>query len=466
MGAENGSVSDRWLRTIGFVRVLLLSTYELGHQPLHVATAASALDEAGHRVSVADLSVAPLDDGAVDAADAVAISVPMHTATRLAASVVAAIAGRRPDLPIALFGLYGAVGASGLGALVDQVVVGEYEPGLVEWADGLDRGRRGEGSVRVDLGVTKVPVPRRDGLPPLSRYTHLEVGSDHRRVGSVEASRGCRHRCRHCPIPSVYDGRFRIVDVDTVVADVDQLVESGARHITFGDPDFFNGPAHAMKVLEAVAARHRDLSYDLTIKVEHLLRHRDLLGTLSDLGALFVVSAFETVSDRILELLDKGHTVADMAEAVSVCRAHGIDVHPSWLPFTPWTTGDDVLGIFRFLDRHELMDVTDPVQMGIRLLVPEGSLLERLPEFSRLARAYVPERLGYEWEYEDPSMDGLQRRLASMAEAAADDGSDRVATLVEMWRTVLDHQGEDITEAQIPAGAIAGRPRLTEPWFC
>lgn len=448
------------------MHVLLLSTYELGHQPLHVATAAAALDGAGHRVSVRDLSVDGLDDDVVEAAGAVAISVPMHTATRLAESVVKRIADRRHDLPIALFGLYGAVGASSLGALVDHVVVGEYEPGLVDWVNGLDRGRRGAGTVRVDLGVTKVPVPRRDGLPDLSRYTHLEVGSDHRQVGFVEASRGCRHRCRHCPIPSVYDGRFRIVDVDTVVADVDGLVDAGARHITFGDPDFLNGPAHAVRVLEAVAARHPGLSFDLTIKVEHLLVHRGLLGTLSELGVLFVVSAFETVSDRILELLDKGHTAADMAEAVALCRSHGIDVHPSWLPFTPWTKGEDVLGIFRFLDRHELMEVTDPVQMGIKLLVPQGSLLEGLPAFSRVAGDYLPDRLGYDWDYEDPSVDALQRRLASMAARAADDGTDRVTTLVEMWRSVLDHQGADPSEAQIPAGATTGRPRLTEPWFC
>ncbi len=32
-------------------------------------------------------------------------------------------------------------------------------------------------------------------------------------------------------------------------------VDAGAEHITFGDPDFFNGPAHALAIVEAV---HRE----------------------------------------------------------------------------------------------------------------------------------------------------------------------------------------------------------------
>ena len=66
------------------MRVLLISTYELGHQPLHVASPAAALRRAGHEVRCLDLSVQPWDAGALQWTQAVGFSVPMHTAMRLA----------------------------------------------------------------------------------------------------------------------------------------------------------------------------------------------------------------------------------------------------------------------------------------------------------------------------------------------------------------------------------------------
>ncbi len=73
----------------------------------------------------------------------------------------------------------------------------------------------------------------------------------------------------------IYNGQFRIVQPDVVLADVDAQVAAGAEHITFGDPDFFNGPTHAMRVVDALHAAHPQVTYDVTIKVEHLLQHRD-----------------------------------------------------------------------------------------------------------------------------------------------------------------------------------------------
>jgi radical SAM superfamily enzyme YgiQ (UPF0313 family) len=130
-----------------------------------------------------------------------------------------------------------------VGALADRVIAGEYEPALVKWVGELEAGVR---SARVDdsliqLGRHGFELPARDLLPPLERYAHLALGGEERLVGYVEASHGCVHVCRHCPVPPVYRGRIRIVGADTVLGDIARLVELGARHITFGDPDFLNG---------------------------------------------------------------------------------------------------------------------------------------------------------------------------------------------------------------------------------
>src|SRR4030095_14258447 len=124
-------------------------------------------------------------------------------------------------------------------------------------------------------------VPDRAALPPLARYASLQMPDGSRRVvGSTDATRGCKHLCRHCPIVPVYQGRFKAVPIEVVMQDIRAHVAARAEHITFGDPDFFNGPTHARRLVERLAAEFPQITYDVTIKVEHLLAHADLLAVL------------------------------------------------------------------------------------------------------------------------------------------------------------------------------------------
>ncbi|MFL5883472.1 MAG: CUAEP/CCAEP-tail radical SAM (seleno)protein [Thermoleophilaceae bacterium] len=429
------------------MRLLLVSTYELGHQPLHVASPAAALRAAGHDVRCLDLSVERWDLEALDWPDAVAFSVPMHTAMRLAMLAARQVRVARPGLPICFYGLYAPVSRDlTLGALADRLIAGEYEPALVAWASKLDGGET------LDLGRHEFEVPARDLLPPLERYAHLALGGEERLVGYVEASHGCVHKCRHCPVPVVYDGRIRIVPQDVVLADIEQLVAMGARHITFGDPDFLNGRKHSLEVVRGMHERFPELTFDCTTKVEHILELAGVWPELAAGGCLFVTSALECMNDEVLERLDKGHTAEQAADAVALLREHGIELRPSFLPFTPWTTERDIRDILDFVVEHDLIGNVDPVQYSIRLLLPEGSLL--LDQVD--AGPYDPEALTYTWE--SPLHD-LQCRIAEIVEEGASNGEPIPTTFYKVHQAVG-------AETAIPMGSTEGRPRLTEPWFC
>lgn len=457
------------------MRVLLVSVYELGHQPLHLASPAAALSAAGHDVRCLDLSIDPFESGDLSWVEAIAFSVPMHTAMRLATRAAASVRAARPELPICFYGLYATVSQKHtLEGLADHLIAGEYERALLAWVGSLGSSRpapapdNGERAV-VDLTRCAFLPPAREGLPDLGRYARLALGDDQRIAGYVEASHGCLHRCRHCPVPVVYDGRLRIVDSDVVVADVEALVAAGARHLTFGDADFLNAPQHSLRLVRSIHRRFPGLTFDCTAKVAHILRHVALWPEFAASGCLFVVSAFESVNDEILRRLDKGHTAAEAAAAVELLRRHGIEIRPSLLPFTPWTTLDDVLDLLDFVEAADLVDNVDPIQYTIRLLVPEGSLLLGEASLGPHLGPYDAERLTYTWSAADPAVDRLQSRLAVLVEDSLRAGETPETTHLRVRAAALEAvagRESPCSTWLVPRGSTKGRPRLTEPWFC
>ena len=476
-------------------RILLVSTYELGHQPIGLAAPAAALRAAGHEVRTLDLAVDTAPPGLLRDVDLVAISVPMHTAARIGLKFARAVRAAAPHVTIACYGMY----ASPLHAQLtgpdraDLVIGGEYEGGLLALAERVavrasrDAAIPGAGATP-SLARQQYPIPDRRALPALGRYARVRRADGEHLAAYVEATRGCAHACAHCPITPVYGGALRLVQRHTVLADIAQQIEAGARHVTFGDPDFLNAVPHSLAIVDALHARWPEVTYDATIKVEHLIEHGDLLPRLRKTGCIFITSAFESCNDAILATLEKGHTRADMAAALAAANAAGLPVRPTWVAFTPWTAMDDVIEMLDFIAAHHLERHVQPVQYGLRLLLPPGSpLVARLEAEGRLG-PFDGDGLTYTWRAEDPRVDALQAALAALVEAAAepagtaacDCGDDACAVASEV-------EDAAITFARVrdAAYAAAGRPAprgmaadaagpasaavvpgLTESWFC
>jgi radical SAM superfamily enzyme YgiQ (UPF0313 family) len=435
------------------VSVLLISTYDLGRQSFGLASPAAWLRRAGVNVVVRDLSRGPLDLADVDRATRVAFYLPMHTATRLAMPVIDRLRAHRPELPIAAYGLYAPLNEPLLRERGVSVVLGpEAEEELVRWARGGTPAGR-------DLPRLQFIVPARSGLPPLERYATLQMPDGTARVaGATDATRGCKHRCRHCPIVPVYNGQFRVVPVDVVLADIDQQVAAGAEHITFGDPDFLNGPTHARRIVEALHARHPHVTYDVTIKVEHLLRHRDLLHTLAATGCLFVTSAVESVDDRVLGRLEKQHTRADFVEAARLTREAGVVLAPTFVAFTPWTTLEGYRDLLDTVDELDLVEHVPPVQWALRLLITHGSRLLELDDIRRLVGPFDRKTLTFPWIHGDTEIDALQQAITHLIGVRAA-GSRR-----ELFNAVSDLAGRRPNSRAVVARATI--PYLNEPWYC
>jgi radical SAM superfamily enzyme YgiQ (UPF0313 family) len=464
------------------MNVLLISTYDLGRQPFGLASPAAWLRRAGARVECLDLSRQALDAQAVRAADFVAFFLPMHTATRLAVAALPRLRALNPRARLGFYGLYAPVNESYLRSLGAEVVVGgEFESALTAAVASLERGAAPPPGPSVSLARQEFLVPDRRGLPPLARYARLNLPAEglpwldrdqplsHQRVvGSTQASRGCRHLCRHCPIVPVYNGRFRIVAKEVVLEDIRRQVASGARHMTFGDPDFFNGPRHALELVRALHAEHPQLTYDVTIKIEHLLERAQHLSALRETGCLWVTGAAESFDDAVLRRLAKGHTAADFAAVLELCREVGLVLAPTFVAFTPWTTLE---GYCRFLERLAELDLIEHVpaiQLAIRLLIPAGSRLLELREVRERLGVFDPSALAFPWVHDDPRVDALAARLQEIIQKSERSGVARRALFRRVWR--FAHEAARLPAPRLPSPAPrlarAAIPYLTEPWYC
>jgi len=461
------------------VRVVLISTYELGRQPFGLASPAAWLRRAGAEVVALDLSRQRLDDEFVRAADVAAFFLPMHTATRLALPVIDRVSGLNPRARLCAFGLYAPPNRALLGEHGVAMTFGaEFEADLVTFVEGGIRepvdpqagvtGLRRGASAQRQIARLDFITPDRSGLPPLDRYATLQEHDGRRIVGYTESSRGCKHLCRHCPVVPIYGGQFRIVPVDVVMADVRNQVAAGATHITFGDPDYFNGPSHGLTVAAALHAQFPHLTYDVTIKVEHLLRHSDALRRLRETGCLFVTSAIESVDDTVLATLDKGHTAEDFARVVALCRQADLALAPTFVPFTPWTTLEAYIALLQTVAGLDLVECVAPVQYGIRLLIPEGSRLLDLPETRAMVGDFDRAALFHPWTHRDPRVDALQREIVTIVGRGL--AADRQAAFGQVWQRAHEYAGRaDPPFAGPPRRSGSRRPPvpyLNEPWYC
>jgi radical SAM superfamily enzyme YgiQ (UPF0313 family) len=469
------------------VRALLICTYDLGRQPLGLASPAAWLRRAGVEVDCVDTSRDALLDEQIRRAELVAFYLPMHTATRLAGPLIDRVKAVNPGAEIAAYGLYAPLNKAWLRERgVAHVMGAQAEGELVDVVSRVKsqtpnpKSQEPTANSELQTANCKGPTPRanspeparlafiqpdRSGLPALSRYAMLQMPEGSRKiVGSTDATRGCKHLCRHCPVVPVYHGTFRAVPVDIVLDDIRAQVDAGAEHISFGDPDFFNGPTHARRIVERLHARFPSLTYDVTIKIEHLLAHATLLPLLRDTGCLFVTSAVESVDDDVLATLLKGHTRDDFERAVGVCRHVGLTLAPTFVSFTPWTTLGGYLDLLATIERLDLVSEVAPIQLAIRLLVSAESALLELPAIRDLVQPFDPASLTWPWRHADERVDALQQEVMELVSAGAhlrrEQVFDAIASLARERAGVCDGTG---TRIRTNPRAV---PYMSEPWYC
>ena len=415
-------------------KVLLVSVYEGGYQPITLATAATALIDAGFEVDVLDTYTdSTLIEKKIQDPQLVVISLPLFDAVHPGIEIARQVREVNPLAHVTYIGQHATIQYSRLvGKHGDSCIRGEWEKPLVALASRLS-GREayqetipGLGSlIQLSAGEDVKPlmsrdhfkVPTRSILPPLHKYPNLQIDrllGAKQIVGSTEMARGCHHTCAYCSVFAAYGGKVILVPEDIVVEDVRNLVSMGMTHLTFIDADWFNAKHHGIKILRRLHSEFPHLTYDITTRVDHILENPEYLREMDDLNVRIVTVALEFPDQKVLDAVNKEVTQQMTEDAIRFMKTTRMLLNPTFIMFNPWVNLEDIANFHEFVERAGLENIIDPIQYETRLSMYKGSPLLNLPSVQKLK--LIEHEFHVDWEHDDPRMDELYAMSVSPAE--------------------------------------------------
>ena len=146
----------------------------------------------------------------------------------------------------------------------------------------------------------------------------------------------------------------------------------------------------------------------------------------------------------------------------------GLNLVPTFVTFTPWMTLEGYEDLLLTLALHGQVGSVAPVQLAIRLLIPNGSLLLERPELRSALGEFDECALSYRWTHPDARVDLLQREVEIIVKKGTTEKCTRSEIFRQVWN--LSQQFLESTSEQFkPVPILQNRatvPFLTEPWFC
>lgn len=373
--------------------------------PNGLACVASALEEAGHDVRVADLMFArrPVDAARAAARavrpDVVGLSVrnidnsdaiALRHYTPEAAAVLGALREGAPRATLlaggAAFGVAPEALFRALG--VDYAVAGDGERASVALLDALAAGRDpGDvpGLVRADRAVPTgvrfhppgadadldaLPAPRLDRWFDLRRYERIGA------TVPVQTKRGCVYKCVYCTYRNVEGWGYRLRDPELVAEEIAGLRRrAGVRHFDFVDSTFNSPPGHAIAVCEAIVRRAPGVTLETTNFTPAAVSD-ELLGAMRRAGFVALGITAESASDAVLERLQKGFHAARVREVAERVERAGIRALWIFLVGGPGETPESIEETLAFAAWR--LSRGDAVYLTVGLRIYPGTTLHRV----------------------------------------------------------------------------------------
>ncbi len=257
------------------------------------------------------------------------------------------------------------------GSPVDAVVIGEGELSLAELLDASAAGRSfcgvpGTGALGPDgglvLGGKRDLIGDLSALPPadhslidMEPYVKLRpyfTKGAPLRSFPVHTARGCAFSCEFCAANSVWkcnSGRaVRFRPVEAVVREISALKERYRLHgVSIGDDSLMTSKSHVLALCREL--EKLDIIWSAQGRIDQL--DEETLLAMKRAGCMMLYFGVESGSDRILRVINKRQTAAQVISTFDLCKKHGVLRAANIMCNHPGETEEDIALTKKLLER-------------------------------------------------------------------------------------------------------------------
>lgn len=404
------------------LKVLIVSSFEGGYQPISAATACAALSENGFDTSILDTYVDGVREDILKEANLVAISIPLFDSLYSGIEIAKIVKEINKNAHVSFFGQYASINASRLAPkYCDTCIIGQWENKLVLLAQQLSKNHFSYSSSQENNYIVnesqKFYLPHRAFLPPLYKYPQEQINKfcgSTQIVGGTETSRGCHHKCLYCSVFASYDGKVEIIPEEIILTDVRTMISGGMTHLTFMDADFFNSKNYGIKIMKKIHEEFPSLTFDFTTRVDHINENKDIISEMKALGLVFITTAVEFPCQEVVNEIDKEITLQDIEEAINFLKEENIQINPTFILFNPWIKLENLIEFKAFVHKNSLDEIIDPIQYETRLHIYKGSPLLNRDSIKNLELS--ENEFNYEWKHPDSRVDEVYSHMVTPIE--------------------------------------------------
>lgn len=315
--------------------------------PIGMAFLLSVLREHGHTVYFKDLYLEPdnrineafLAHQHIDIIGIYACSITYPQALRLLEQFqLIRERGRWKGILIA-GGPHASIAPHSFPEYVDHIVIGEGEQALLDIVEGRCRER----IVRYPRikNLDELPFPAYDimfAMPYNTRFAMM----DKYVMANMNTSRGCPYHCRFCSVDSIWGGAYSTFSAERVVEDIQRLIRDfRIEAVYFREDNFLANRARTCAIGERLLTFNAPLRWGCEARVD-ALQDEEYVRFLSKTGCEHVFLGIESLSQRVLDLMNKKITVDQALRAIDLCRRYGILVFGSFIVGSPGETREEI----------------------------------------------------------------------------------------------------------------------------
>lgn len=185
-------------------------------------------------------------------------------------------------------------------------------------------------------------------------------------------SRGCPHKCVFCAGRTVSGEKIRFRSAENVLEEIGFLYRQGVSEVIFLDDHFFADRNRAVKIMEGIIEKYKDLTWKC-INVTAWFLDEEMLRLMQRSGCSYITVSIESGNQDVLtKIIKKPIDLDKVPEKINLAKSMGFDLTANFVIGFPGETWEQIRDTFRYAEKLNV----DMVNFHIATPLPKTELMD------------------------------------------------------------------------------------------